>query len=57
MWVILQILTLSLLGFAVEAQILGVNRAPQFLPNGDMSRFAIPEDTPPGTPVYKLIGE
>lgn len=33
-----------------------VNRAPQFLPNGDMSRFSIPEDTPPGSAVYKLSG-
>lgn len=33
-----------------------INRAPQFLPNGDMARFALREDTPPGSPVYKLQG-
>jgi len=31
-----------------------LNRAPQFLVGGDMARFALPEDTPVGAPVYRL---
>lgn len=33
-----------------------LNRAPQFLPAGSMSRFSLPEDTPVGAPVYRLQG-
>lgn len=33
-----------------------LNRAPQFLAAGSMSRFSLPEDTPVGAPVYRLQG-
>lgn len=33
-----------------------INRAPQFSSGGDMARFALPEDTPVGAPVYRLQG-
>ncbi|XP_068081067.1 cadherin-87A [Anabrus simplex] len=33
-----------------------LNRAPQFVPGGDMARFSLPEDTPVGSPVYRLQG-
>ncbi|KAK9498689.1 hypothetical protein O3M35_003268 [Rhynocoris fuscipes] len=33
-----------------------INRAPQFLPGGDMTRFSLPEDTQVGAPVYRLQG-
>ncbi|XP_024085574.1 cadherin-23-like [Cimex lectularius] len=33
-----------------------VNSAPQFLPGGDMSRFALLEDSQVGAPVYRLQG-
>ncbi|XP_053602394.1 cadherin-87A [Plodia interpunctella] len=33
-----------------------VNRAPHFLPSGDMAQFTLSEDTPVGTPVYHLKG-
>ncbi|KAK6620930.1 hypothetical protein RUM43_011229 [Polyplax serrata] len=56
MWIPEQILILTLLSIGSDAQLGTVNRAPHFLPNGDMSRFAIPEDTPPGTAVFQLQG-
>lgn len=31
-----------------------LNRPPQFLPGGDMARFAVLEDTDEGSPVYRL---
>ncbi|XP_013134373.1 PREDICTED: cadherin-23 [Papilio polytes] len=35
-----------------------INRAPHFIPQtGDMTQFSLPEDTPVGTPVYRLKGE
>lgn len=34
-----------------------INRAPHFIQNGDMARLAVPESTPPGSPVYSLRGE
>ncbi|XP_023233383.1 cadherin-23-like [Centruroides sculpturatus] len=33
-----------------------INRAPVFLPGGDMSRFSLREDTPVGSSVYTLRG-
>ncbi|KDR10809.1 Cadherin-23 [Zootermopsis nevadensis] len=48
-------LLLFLWGLSVEAQSL-INRAPHFLPGGDMARFSLPEDTKVGTPVYRLRG-
>lgn len=33
-----------------------INRAPAFLPGGDMSRFSLREDTPVGSSVYTLRG-
>ncbi|PSN50227.1 hypothetical protein C0J52_07794 [Blattella germanica] len=33
-----------------------MNRAPHFLPGGDMARFSLPEDTRVGSPVYRLRG-
>lgn len=51
-WYVLATLWLSL-DTLTSAQL---NRAPQFLPGGDMARFSLPEDTPVGSPVYKLIG-
>lgn len=33
-----------------------INRAPQFLPAGDMDRFSLREDTPVGSSVYRLRG-
>ncbi|KAF4531725.1 hypothetical protein B566_EDAN008938, partial [Ephemera danica] len=33
------------------------NRAPHFVPGGDMHRLALPEDTPVGAAVYTLRGE
>lgn len=56
MWKLRQLLALTIASVAVYAQPGLINRAPQFLPNGDMSRFAIPEDTPIGSAVYKLLG-
>lgn len=32
------------------------NRPPQFLHNGDMAKFSLPEDTHVGAPVYRLLG-
>lgn len=56
MWALRQLLALLIISVVVMAQPGLINRAPQFLPNGDMSRFAIPEDTPVGSAVYKLLG-
>jgi hypothetical protein len=48
-------LLLFLWDLSVEAQSL-INRAPHFLPGGDMARFSLAEDTKVGTPVYQLRG-
>ncbi|KAJ1528348.1 hypothetical protein ONE63_006768 [Megalurothrips usitatus] len=48
-----------LLGVALAAALAAgaqLNRAPQFLSAGSMSRFSLPEDTPVGAPVYRLQG-
>lgn len=49
-WVVLSLLACSVPSFAQ------LNRPPQFLPGGDMARFALPEGTPVGAPVYRLQG-
>ncbi|XP_063702044.1 cadherin-23 [Culicoides brevitarsis] len=33
-----------------------MNRAPQFIPGQDMTRFSLPENTPVNSPVYQLRG-
>lgn len=34
-----------------------MNRAPQFIPGQDMTRFSLPENTPVNSPVYQLRGK
>lgn len=31
------------------------NQPPVFLPNGDLTKFSIPEDTPVGSVVYRYV--
>nr|CAD7195628.1 unnamed protein product [Timema douglasi] len=48
------ILALCVYDKPCESQAL--NKAPQFLPGGDMARFSLPEDTQVGSVVYQLRG-
>nr|CAD7397956.1 unnamed protein product [Timema cristinae] len=48
------ILALCVYDKPCESQAL--NKAPQFLPGGDMARFSLPEDTQVGSIVYQLRG-
>lgn len=32
---------------------LSPNKPPRFLPNGDLTKFSIPEDTPVGSVIYR----
>lgn len=34
-----------------------INRAPHFIPGGDMARLSVSEGTLPGLPVYTIAGE
>uniref|UniRef100_T1IAK5 Cadherin domain-containing protein n=1 Tax=Rhodnius prolixus TaxID=13249 RepID=T1IAK5_RHOPR len=46
----------AILLLAINSIECAINRAPQFLPGGDMTRFSLPEDTQVGAPVYRLQG-
>ncbi|XP_046625369.1 cadherin-23 isoform X1 [Neodiprion virginianus] len=52
-------LTILLVLVATSSSVRGqvVNRAPHFIPGGDMARLAVSESTSPGAPVYTLQGE
>uniref|UniRef100_A0A336M3U9 CSON011722 protein n=1 Tax=Culicoides sonorensis TaxID=179676 RepID=A0A336M3U9_CULSO len=47
--------TILLVTTQVQCQVL-MNRAPQFIPGQDMSRFSLSENTPVNSPVYQLRG-
>lgn len=53
-WVLLASLLILLMGTQTKAQQL--NRAPEFLPGGDMDRFSLREDVQVGSTVYTLRG-
>lgn len=47
---------LAVLLGAIGSSHSAVNNAPLFIPGGDMAKFALPESTKVGTPVYRLQG-
>lgn len=51
-----QMLLLLLVSSRVQCQVF-MNRAPQFIPGQDMTRFSLSENTPVNSPVYQLRGE
>lgn len=57
-WTLIPYLSLLTLlwGGVPPCQGQAVNRAPHFLPGGDMARFSLAEDTAVGTAVYTLKG-